>query len=185
MISTPQTGVDSLAVTYILLGWPFMIVRPLTSLITGILGGTLASFFNDEPPLEQTHCKHEKKTFQDILHYGFITLPQDIAKPLLWGILIASLISLYFPENMLLGFSKHPLELFLVLLIAIPTYVCATASIPIVLGLIDNGLSVGAALVFLMATHTLTRFIFNPILTTIYPKFKKNFEFQRFIQLTC
>ena len=151
LISTPQTGIDSLMVTYAMLGPAFMIVRPVTSLITGIFGGTLVSFFDNETPLEYSECNHEKKTFQDILYYGFVTLPQDIAKPLLWGILVASLISAYFPDNMLQQFKNNPLELLIILLIAVPTYVCATASIPVVLELYENGLSVGAALVFLMA----------------------------------
>ena len=151
LISTPQTGVDSLMVTYAMLGPIFMIVRPITSLITGIFGGVLVKLADNEPPEESSICKHEKKTFRDIFNYGFNTLPQDIAKPLLMGIFIASLISIYFPQNILTSFTKNPFELLLVLTIAISTYVCATASIPIVLALINSGLSVGAGLVFLMA----------------------------------
>jgi len=39
LISTPQTGVDSIFVTYSLLGLPFAIIRPIVAFITGIFGG--------------------------------------------------------------------------------------------------------------------------------------------------
>lgn len=45
LISTPQTGVDSVMVTYSLLGLPFAILRPIIALVTGVLGGILANFF--------------------------------------------------------------------------------------------------------------------------------------------
>lgn len=45
LISTPQTGVDSIMVTYSLLGLPFAILRPIIALITGVLGGVTANFF--------------------------------------------------------------------------------------------------------------------------------------------
>ena len=39
LISTPQTGVDSILATYSVLGLPFAIVRPIAALVTGIFGG--------------------------------------------------------------------------------------------------------------------------------------------------
>ncbi len=46
MLSTPQTGVDSIAVTYALLG-PFLaVVRPIAALLTGFLGGSLVYAFD-------------------------------------------------------------------------------------------------------------------------------------------
>ncbi len=45
MISTPQTGVDSILATYSMLGWPFALLRPFVALITGISGGVLTHFF--------------------------------------------------------------------------------------------------------------------------------------------
>ncbi len=41
LISTPQTGVDSILVTYSLLGLPFAIIRPIVALLTGIFGGVI------------------------------------------------------------------------------------------------------------------------------------------------
>ncbi len=41
LLSTPQTGVDSIAVTYGMLGWLFALVRPVVALATGVVGGGL------------------------------------------------------------------------------------------------------------------------------------------------
>lgn len=43
LISTPQTGIDSILVTYSLLGLPFTIIRPIVAFFTGILGGVITN----------------------------------------------------------------------------------------------------------------------------------------------
>lgn len=54
LISTPQTGVDSVFVTASLLGWPFALFKMATALVTGIAGGLVQqaidrrSALNDE-----------------------------------------------------------------------------------------------------------------------------------------
>ncbi len=42
IISTPQTGVDSILVSASFFGWPFAIFKMLTAAITGLIGGWLA-----------------------------------------------------------------------------------------------------------------------------------------------
>ena len=39
LISTPQTGVDSIIATYSLIGLPFALLRPLAALVTSLFGG--------------------------------------------------------------------------------------------------------------------------------------------------
>src|SRR5210317_1122298 len=41
LLSTPQTGVDSILVTYTMLGPLFAVFRPVIALLTGLLGGGL------------------------------------------------------------------------------------------------------------------------------------------------
>ena len=48
LIATPQTGVDSIAATYSLMGLPFAIVRPLAALFTAMFGGWLVNRFARE-----------------------------------------------------------------------------------------------------------------------------------------
>lgn len=50
LISTPQTGVDSIFATYSMLGWPFAVLRPLVAFVTGVLGGILTNVFVKEKP---------------------------------------------------------------------------------------------------------------------------------------
>ncbi len=101
LISTPQTGVDSIFITYSLLGLPFAIIRPLIALITGVIGGFLSEFFitKDVHSTYITNHTHPSKTLQDGLKYGFITLPKDISSALIIGILISGLISILVPQN--------------------------------------------------------------------------------------
>ena len=157
LISTPQTGVDSIMMTYgmFLPILPvFIIMRPIAALIAGLLGGTLIKFFSDNNVSPVEECTHEKKTLKDMLTYGLVTLPQDIAKPLLIGILLASLIAIRPPDElfrMLVSYGGIA-ELIIILILSIPLYVCATASIPLALSLVGTGtISIGGALIFLMA----------------------------------
>jgi uncharacterized protein len=45
LISTPQTGVDSILVTLSLLGPAFAIYRPVAALVSGVIGGLLVARF--------------------------------------------------------------------------------------------------------------------------------------------
>ena len=117
-------------------------------------------------------CSGEKKAFwlTDALYYAFITLLGDIAKPLLWGLLIGALITVAIPQNIsdiLVAYSW--LSYLIVIAIAVPMYVCATASLPIAAGLMLSGVSAGAAFVFLCAgpaTNTVTIGVVKKMLGT-------------------
>ena len=104
----------------------------------------------------------ENKDFSLIsaLRYAFVTLLGDIAKPLFWGLLLGALITVAIPENLSqLLEGNSVLSYLIVILIAVPMYVCATASLPIAAGLMLSGVSAGAAFVFLTAgpaTNTVT-----------------------------
>ena len=154
LISTPQTGVDSILITYGMLGPMFAFIRPIIALFTGIIGGLFTEkFVKDEyvATLKIDH-EHSKKTLMDGLKYAFITLPQDIAWPLLKGILLAGLITLLIPDNFFMSYGiTGLLAMIIMALVSIPMYICATASVPIAAGLILSGLEPGAAFVFLMA----------------------------------
>ena len=45
LISTPQTGVDSILATYAMLGLPLAIIRPVVALFTGVGGGLLHALY--------------------------------------------------------------------------------------------------------------------------------------------
>jgi hypothetical protein len=162
LLSTPQTGVDSIAVTYALLGPVFAVFRPIAALISGVLGGALVLVFGqtnsaeaDAPPACTDSCCSGDRTapaWQRAARYGFVTLPRDLAWPLLIGVAIAGALAALFPiPNSLQEHLGSGLLSILVLMAAgIPLYVCATASVPIAAGLIRLGASPGAALAFLI-----------------------------------
>jgi uncharacterized membrane protein YraQ (UPF0718 family)/copper chaperone CopZ len=159
LISTPQTGVDSIMVTYSLLGLPMAIVRPIIALFTGVFGGFLSNKFgrNDrkEDKARQDNIDingQADRSLPGMLRYAFVEFLEDIAKWLVIGLLLAALIEVLVPESfftMYLG--NGYLEMLLILVAAIPLYVCATGSVPIAAILMLKGLSPGAAIVFLMA----------------------------------
>jgi uncharacterized membrane protein YraQ (UPF0718 family)/copper chaperone CopZ len=159
LISTPQTGVDSILVTYSLLGLPFAIIRVLVAFITGILGGVVTNSIakNDvvDEGLSSNSCRTSQpagKSYKEVFRYGFFEFLMDIAKWLIIGILIAAFLAVLIPDDFFTQYlTNEPLSLLVVLLASTPLYLCATASVPIAAILMLKGLSPGAALVLLMA----------------------------------
>ena len=104
------------------------------------------------------------------LRYGFVTLLRDIAKPLFWGLVIGAAITVAVPEDLSGLLQTYPWTGYLaVVAIAVPMYVCATASLPIAASLILAGAAPGAAFVFLSAgpaTNTVTIGVVKKMLGT-------------------
>ena len=165
-ISTPTTGVDSIFATYSLLGGLFTVYRVIASFVTGVLAGTLANIFIKEEPSEtakkEEECKlchanekHMHSTSQKIkgvFTYAFGDLLNDTGLPLLGGIIIGGIIAYFLPASFIETYLGSGVSaMFIMLLVGIPMYVCATASIPIAVALIFKGMNPGAAFVFLVA----------------------------------
>jgi len=95
-----------------------------------------------------------------VFTYAFGTLLKDIAKPLFWGLLLGALITVAIPKDLSSLLMEYSwISYMIVIVIAVPMYVCATASLPIAAGLMLSGVSAGAAFVFLSAgpaTNTVT-----------------------------
>lgn len=173
LIATPQTGVDSIAATYSLMGLPFAIVRPVAALFTAMLGGWMVNkgaredeTLSAETTKEGATCdcdSHDDNSekakdmtlwqkFMEAMHYAFVEMLQDVGKWLVMGLLIAALITVAVPNEWLAALHDYKLlNMLIVLAVAIPMYVCATGSIPIAVSLMAKGLTPGAALVLLMA----------------------------------
>ncbi|MCK4235860.1 MAG: permease, partial [Candidatus Krumholzibacteria bacterium] len=150
LISTPQTGVDSVLVTFSLLGPVFAVFRPLVSFFSGLIGGALVSYYgaeNDSKAEKHPVCREEccawpknRTGLVRALRYGFVTLPRDLNKALIIGILLAGVISAIVPDDYFSIILGGGIVSMLVMMVAgIPVYVCATASIPIAAALIAKG----------------------------------------------
>ncbi len=162
LVATPQTGVDSIAATWSLLGPAFAVVRPVAALVTAMFAGVAVgrSESVDEPSSctvsPDAESQEPGKSFMakclSALRYGFVDLVASIGGWLVAGLVIAALITIYVPDDFFASLGSNPLiAMIAVVIVAVPMYVCATGSIPIALSLMLKGLSPGTALVLLMA----------------------------------
>jgi len=161
LIATPQTGVDSIAATYSLLGPAFAIIRPVAALVTAFVGGMLVNREDrtctvggdvEVDSIDAPVSDHFGGKIRDALRYGFVEMIQNIGKWLIIGLVIAAAITVFIPDGFFMMFAEYPLlSMIAVVIIAVPMYVCSTGSIPIALSLMLKGLSPGAAFVLLMA----------------------------------
>jgi len=175
LISTPESGVDSIAITWALLDPVMTLARPLAAFTTAVAAGISENLLGpgreeavmdqdltcpvdgcceglDCPP--EDHARHH--TFYEKIWTGFkfamTDVWGDIAAWFFVGLLLAGLIVALVPEEMMGRFLGGGLpSMLLMLVVGIPLYICATASTPIAAALILKGVSPGAALVFLLA----------------------------------
>ncbi len=162
LLSTPQTGIDSIMVTWSLLGPVFAVFRPLVALVTGLAGGSLAAVLDDQKEdvtADAADCHDDccstgqggGRRLLGAFKHGLVTLPRDIGGALLLGLLIAAVLSLALPDDFFAPLLGTGVVAILVMMAAgIPVYVCATASVPVALTLMAKGVSPGAALAFLI-----------------------------------
>ena len=110
-------------------------------------------------------CSSETKkgksfSLKNIFTYAINTLFGDIYRSLFWGIILGALFTTFLPKELLAPLFEYTFLSYLaVLIIAMPMYVCATASLPIAASFLLSGMSPGAAFVFLSAgpaTNTVT-----------------------------
>ena len=180
LVATPETGVDSVTVSYALLGPVFAIYRPIAAIFSAIITGLLVSSIKKEdislpknsmekeksccaskykPELEvvKTSCCDSKKPANFLskttsgIHYAATKLIDDIIIWLLVGLIFATLIKTFLPESFLLSYGSGLGAMLVMIAISIPMYICATASTPVAAGFILAGISPGTALVFMMA----------------------------------
>ncbi len=118
-------------------------------------------------------CEKEGKkafSFVEALRYAFITLMGDIAKPLFWGLIVGAAITVAMPQDLGVWLGSNVWVGYLLsIAIAVPMYVCATASLPIAASLVLSGVSLGAAFLFLSAgpaTNTVTIGVVKKMLGT-------------------
>ena len=173
LIATPESGMDSIPVTYALMDPIITVARPLAAFVTAMVAGITANLFGSSaapPAPEQNACTPgggcgcggqalsagpEPSLTAKILaglKYAFVDLLGDIGKWFLVGILMAGLISYFVPDTLFTAYLENDFVAMLVMLVVgLPMYVCATASTPIAAAMVLKGLNPGAALVFLLA----------------------------------
>lgn len=163
LISTPQTGVDSIIATYGMMGPVFAIFRPLAAFVTGLVGGVVTnSLTRNETEENETQHVQSSNSKEELpsgiwskllfgMKYAFVEFLDDISIQLLVGVILAGIISFAIPDNFFVEYGGNGFVGMLIMIaFGIPLYVCATASIPIAVSLMLKGISPGAAFVFLV-----------------------------------
>ena len=167
LVATPETGVDSIGITYALMGPVMALVRPLAAIFSAITAGLIVKYFASEAPEQPvtsgsggTCCGSNKRNIehasfvqrlQSAVGYGYGQLLRDFMSWLLIGLFFAALIQTFVPAGFIADYGRGLGAMLLVTFISIPMYICATASTPIAVGLMLSGISPGAALVFMLA----------------------------------
>lgn len=158
LISTPESGVDSISITYALIDLPMTIIRPVAAFFSGIIAGLMQFKFNDFVYIDTEEAKsccsknkdsQKSNKFIGMFQYGFGKLINDIAAWLAVGILLGALIDLVVPASFFADLGAIESR-FMILLVGIPLYICASASTPIAASLMLKGLSPGCAILFLL-----------------------------------
>ena len=175
LISTPESGVDSIFLTYSLMDPVMTVTRPISAFLTAMAAGGLESTFpdraeaavgNPEPvaactddcgcaaPADPAPRKRSiPARIVEGVRYGFTDLLSDLAGYLLVGYLLAGIVVAVFggemlalPESLRSGWGAY----LGAIVIGAPLYICATSSTPLAAALIIAGFSPGAVLVFLL-----------------------------------
>ncbi|WP_038051507.1 SO_0444 family Cu/Zn efflux transporter [Thioalkalivibrio sp. ALJ1] len=173
LIGTPGVGVDSLAISYALLGPLMAVTRALGAIVTAITTGLLVGRTRAESHAPDTTevapdngggcCGTDDRctppTTPDRLparlaaglHYAFRDVLDDIRLWLVIGLLVAGALLTLVPPATLAAWGSGLPAMLMMAIIGIPMYLCATAATPIAVGLIAAGVSPGTVLVFLLA----------------------------------
>jgi uncharacterized membrane protein YraQ (UPF0718 family) len=179
LISTPETGVDSVTVSYAMMG-PFMaIIRPIAAISTAITAGLLVGPDKNEhapqssepvqsccasktaePESAESCCSKVSEEnsaadsigsrLRDSMKFTFVDLIRDISLWLMIGLGIAAMVKTYVPTEFLTQWGDGFMAFVVMALIGVPMYICALASTPIAAGLLFSGVSPGATLVFML-----------------------------------
>lgn len=175
LISTPQTGIDSILVSANFLGWPFALFKVITAFITGMIGGFIADHAEKPSAIAENHSgiyQQTPKTWREFWHYTVVDLYGAIEKWIIIGVLLAALITTLTPDNFFadLSITQGFTGMFVMLVISIPLYVCATGSVPIAASLVLAGMPLATALVFLMAGPATNIATIGAIYRTLGPR---------------
>jgi uncharacterized membrane protein YraQ (UPF0718 family) len=171
MVSTPETGVDSILLTWGLMGPVMAVARPLAALATSLTAGLVSMAARRRgplpaapapvaaaaapPPAAGTTPPAEPVGRRGVLRaageYAFVRLLDEIGFWLLLGFLLTGLITALLPAGLLAAPGRGLGVMLALLALGVPLYMCASASTPVAAALMLKGASPGAALVFLLS----------------------------------
>ena len=101
LISTPQTGIDSILATYALLGPVFAVARPIAAVLTGVVGGAVVSAVGgeDASTVAVEESAAGSRGVKAIFWQAYRRLLGSVAKPLAVGLAVSALVTVLVPDN--------------------------------------------------------------------------------------
>ncbi|MFC1571890.1 permease [Candidatus Margulisiibacteriota bacterium] len=168
LVATPATSVTALLLTYRLLGVTFTVYIFFAAVVLGVIIGVLGNMLKFSAPetnkAEKEHCSScGEKAEQPHIHklidrikavfvYSFWTMPRDIGKEILIGLLLAALIVSVAPVNSLISlYLGGAFAYGFALVFGLFMYLCSTGSVPLVHAFLTAGMNPGASMLLLLA----------------------------------
>lgn len=164
LVSSAQSGPDGFLAAWVLISWPFAIIRVVFAFLTSLFVGTLITTSPDEQEHKSRHRSHmfrgEKtavapsffRQFAKVFFYAFVRMPRYVGRWLIFGLLSGAFLMACVPDDVLELFQDDTVFSTLLVLALMPfIHICATGSLPIAAALLLKGITPGAVLVFIMA----------------------------------
>ncbi|MFK5956484.1 MAG: permease, partial [Planctomycetota bacterium] len=157
LIATPETGVDSIGITWALMDPLMTLLRPLSAILTAICSGVMVNRFAPDLPddvektennaIEKPCCASEDplkpamgERLLGAVRYAFGKLMSDLTPWFLLGFLISGLITVLVPDDFFgETLPSGWLSMLAMLVVSMPMYICATASTPVAAAMIAKG----------------------------------------------
>jgi len=165
LVATPATSVSALLVTWRLLGLKFAIFIFFAVILMGVVMGLVGNLFKTQPKEiakticeecgkeKQCHIHHTglSQHIKSIFQYAFVDMVKEIGPELLLGLVLAAGVAVFVPigewiKHNLAGVAGYVFSL----IFGLVTYICSTATVPLVDAFIKQGLSMGAGMVLLL-----------------------------------
>lgn len=173
LVATPESGADSILLTYSLTDPVLTVARPLVAFVAAMAAGStevlIASVGESKPIPELPACESgcgcadeeapaetPQGWYRNLwkgVHYAFTDLLRDLAPYLLAGFVLAGVVGAFLDTSGI-SLSETVRQGWIgyagAIIVGLPMYICASSSTPMAAVLLAAGFSPGAILVFLL-----------------------------------
>jgi hypothetical protein len=156
LLATPELGVETFALSVSFLGWPFALARlfgaVLLAVVAAFIVGKLVSDSDraSEPAQSIVVARAPAKGIMSRLMLAFDELLYHIGAWMVLGVIAAAFVQALVPSESATVASQPWLELSVMTLVSIPSYICAPSATPLAAVLLAKGISPGAVMVGLL-----------------------------------
>lgn len=167
LVATPATSVSALLVSYSVVGLTFAVYIFFAVIAMGLIMGVIGNLFTHEARVHHgvvcPHCAadpshvhaHKRQTWRqkaaDAFRYAYLELPKEIGFELFVGLLLAAAVATFMPvKRLVAAYLSGWFGYVFSVVFGILTYLCSTASVPLMDSLVRQGMSAGAGMTLLL-----------------------------------